>query len=130
MWFPFISGADIPDSTRDALDDIDRVIRDASHLVRGVLKTARFDVDRDGIPTDDSVRAAIQDATRAQVVFWAETGDSTGAAAQSGGGSILSVSLPAGGSASDVRSKQAARVAPAVEEILRACPGINWAVMY
>lgn len=116
MWFPFLVG----DSAE---------IRAASYRVRDELKTARFDVDQDGKPTDPVVLKAIEDATTAQLAFWAETGDSTGAVAQSGGGSILSVRLP-GGSATDVRSKQDARTAPAVAEILRSCPGITWAVMY
>lgn len=129
-WFPYITEQQVPQHVKDALDDVGQAIRDASHAVRRELKTARFDIDGDGIPTDEQVAGAIRDATIAQLAFWAETGDMTGAGAQSGGGSILSVSMPGGNGALDTRSKQAAREAPATAEILRSCPGINWAVMH
>lgn len=130
VWFPFVTAADVPAAIADALDDVETAVRNASHQVRGELKTARFDVGADGKPTDADVAAAIKDATIAQLQFWAGTGDESGAVAQTGGGSILSVSLPGGGGALDARAKQEARNAPAVAEILRACPGIGWAVTY
>jgi len=130
MWFPFLDEPDVPEHVAEEFDDLEASIREASHRVRSALKTARFDVDGDSRPTDPDVIDAIQDATLAQLAFWAETGDSTGAGAQIGGGSILSVSLPGGGGTTDARTKQEAREAPAVDEILRSCPGIVWEVGY
>lgn len=129
MWFPYAAARDVPASVADELDDVELSIRTASYRIREALKTARFDVDADGRPTDAAVAEAIRDATIAQLAFWAETGDTTGAGAQSGGGSILSVSLPGGG-ATDARAKQDALNAPNVDTILRGCPGIDWAVGY
>ena len=130
MWFPYAEAADVPASVAEEFDDVAFTLRTASYAIRSSLKTARFDTDADGRPTDSDVEACIKDATLALMAFWAETGDSTGAGAQNGGGSILSVSLPGGSGTTDARSKQDARDAPAVEEILRSCPGIDWAVSY
>lgn len=130
MWFPYATAAEIPASVAAELDDVEFSLRSASYRVRAVLLSARFEVDAESRPTDAAVATAITDATLAQLAFWAETGDSTGAGAQLGGGSILSVSLPGGGGTTDARSKQDAREAPAVDEILRACPGIDWVVGY
>ncbi|WDH77928.1 hypothetical protein PTQ19_10380 [Microbacterium esteraromaticum] len=130
VWFPYAEPSDVPASVDEEFDDVAFTLRAASYAIRASLKTARFAVDSEGKPTDDDVAAAIKDATVALLAFWAETGDATGAGAQSGGGSILSVSLPGGSGTTDARAKQDARDAPAVEEILRSCPGIDWSVMY
>lgn len=130
MWFPYAEAGDIPAHVADEFEDLDSALRDASYRVRSALKTARFDVDAEGHPTDDDVATAIKAATRAQLAFWSETGDDSGAGAQNGGGSILSVSLPGGSGATDARTKQEAREAPAVDDILRSCPGITWGVGY
>lgn len=130
MWFPFLVPEDVSEGVAAAFDDLDAEIRRASYRVRDELLTARFDVDQDGNPIEDSVREAIQDATKAQLAFWAETGDPSGAGAQNGGGSILSVSLPGGSGTTDAATKQAARIAPTVTEVLRNCDGITWAVNY
>ncbi|MGI6878833.1 hypothetical protein [Microbacterium sp. gxy059] len=130
MWHPFITAEEVPEAVAAALADVDHAIAAASRRVRGALKTARFATDADGRPTDPDVENAIKEATLAQLAFWADTGDETGAAAQAGGGSILSVTLPGGGGATDARSKQEAREAPAVDDILRSCEGITWEVHY
>lgn len=130
MWFPFLAEAEVHASLAAAFDDLTAAIRSASYRVRDELSTARFDVGQDGYPTDSDVVQAIMDATLAQLTFWAETGDITGAGVQSGGGSILSVSLPGGSGTTDYASKQAARTAPAVGEVLRGCEAIDWAVTY
>ena len=130
MWFPFADPSDVPDAVVAELDDVHQSLRMASYAIRSALLTATFDVDAEGRPTDTSVEAAIRDATIAQLAFWVETGDSTGAGVQNGGGSILSVTLPGGSGTTDARTKQESREAPAVTEILRGCPGISWAVMY
>jgi microcystin degradation protein MlrC len=130
VWFPFIDEAEVPETVGASFDDLPRAIRSASRRVSTELKTARFDVDADGRPTSSDVVEAVQDATIAQLKFWADTGDENGAGAQSGGGSILSVSLPGGSGVVDARTKQEARVSPEVSEILRGCPGIDWEVQY
>lgn len=130
MWFPYATEDKVPASVAAELEDVGFALRTASYRVRAALQTARFDVDAEGRPTDAEVQTAITDATLAQLAFWAETGDTTGAGAQIGGGSILSVSLPGGSGTTDARTKQEAREAPAVDEILRSCPGIDWEVGY
>ncbi|WP_295035438.1 hypothetical protein [uncultured Microbacterium sp.] len=130
MWFPFATEADVPDAVADEFVDVQAALSEASARIRAALKTARFEVDSEMSPTDPAVADAIRQATLAQLAFWADTGDSTGAGAQLGGGSILSVSLPGGSGAVDARTKQEAREAPAVDDILRSCPGIDWAVQY
>lgn len=134
MWFPFITEADLPDSLDGAFADVEQAIKDASYRVLDELRSARFDVydsgENAGHPVDDSVSTVIQDATIAQLRFWAETGDDTGATAQTGGGSILSVSLPGGGGTKNAADKQESRVAPAVTEILHTCDAITWGVGY
>lgn len=131
VWFPFISTSDVSDGVAAAFDDLDQAIRNASYRVLDELRTASFEVrTSDGQPVDPTVTDAIIDATKAQLGFWAETGDESGAGAQNGGGSILSVSLPGGSGTTSVTAKQEARMAPAVAEILRAAPGITWGVAY
>ena len=130
MWFPFLDVSDLSAALRAAFEDPDAAVRDASYRVRAELATAIFEVDQDGNPTAQAVTDAIKDATRAQLTFWADTGDLTGAGAQNGGGSILSVSLPGGGGTTSLTAKQDARVAPAVTEILRHADGIAWDVQY
>lgn len=133
MWFPFVEVTEIGDLA-DAFDDPDQSVRNASYRVLDELRSASFDVhaygDDEGRPVDVNVTAAIQDATKAQLAFWAETGDESGAGAQNGGGSILSVSLPGGAGTTSIAAKREARVAPAVSEILRAAHGIRWGVGY
>lgn len=130
MWFPFLASDEVSESLRAAFDDVGGALRDASYRVRAELATARFDVGQDGKPTDPAIHDAIRDATKAQLAFWADTGDITGAGAQNGGGSILSVSLPGGAGTTSIAAKRDARVAPAVTEILRACDGVEWDVQY
>lgn len=130
MWFPYAEASDVPAGIAEDLDDLEHALRTASYAIRNVLKTASFEVDDEGRPADDHIAEALKDATLAQLAFWSETGDPTGAGIQGGGGSILSVSLPGGSGTTDARTKQDARDAPAVEEILRSCPGIDWAVRY
>lgn len=133
MWFPFVGVDDIGDLAA-AFEDPGHSVRMASYRVLDELRTATFEVhaagDAEGRPVEAAVTDAIKDATKAQLAFWAETGDESGAGAQNGGGSILSVSLPGGAGTTSIAAKREARVAPAVSEILRAAPGIRWGVGY
>lgn len=133
MWFPFVDVSEIGDLA-EAFDDPDHSVRMASYRVLDELRTASFEVhaagDAEGQPVETAITDAIKDATKAQLSFWAETGDESGAGAQNGGGSILSVSLPGGSGTTSIAAKQEARIAPAVADILRATPGIRWGVGY
>lgn len=134
MWFPFVEESDLTGDLEGAFADPARSIRNASYRVLDELRTATFEVhnggEHDGHPVAEHVGEAIKDATLAQLSFWAETGDESGAGAQNGGGSILSVSLPGGSGSTSLTDKREARIAPAVSEILRACPDIHWGVGY
>lgn len=129
-WFPYVTSDNLPDGMDAQFVDVDLAIKDASYRIRDALKSARFAVDSAGVPVDADVKTAIQDATIAQLAFWGETGDTTGAGAQTGGGSILSLSLPGGTGTLSAREKAEARDAPTVGDILRSCPGIDWNVGY
>lgn len=52
----------------------DRLLARASQLVRGATRTALYDVDADGMPTDADVLAGFRDATCAQVSAWVAAG--------------------------------------------------------
>lgn len=49
-----------------APDNADQLLRTASLAVRNATKTARYDVDTDGLPTDADTLQAFKDATCAQ----------------------------------------------------------------
>ena len=53
--------------------DIDRLLLRASELVDDYTRTAMYDVDTDGFPTDADDIAAFRDATCAQVEFWRDS---------------------------------------------------------
>jgi hypothetical protein len=70
-----------------------RLLRQASADIEQATKTAIYDVDTNGFPTDTAVLAAMRDAVCAQVEWWNETGDSLGVTGQWGSVKIGSVSL-------------------------------------
>lgn len=110
--------------------DAARLLADASHMLDArVLAYCRYDVTDAGLPTDTDVAEAIGRAVCAQVAWWDEVGDSTGAAgAGYGSVSIGSVSLgrtTGSASASASGEDSAARqIAPQVWDELRA-PGLH-----
>lgn len=55
-----------------------KLLEDASRKMAGVLLTAVYATDSDGMPTDPVVKKAIADATCAIVEWWGETGDVLG----------------------------------------------------
>jgi hypothetical protein len=93
------------------------MLRRASALVDNLIMTARYPVDSAGMPTEERVREALRDAVCAQVAWWAETGDASGASGQYTAVSLGSLSLeraprsPAG-------DAQAGRVAPEAVQTL------------
>lgn len=103
-------------STSDAL------LKRASATIRRLTLTASYDVDEAGLPTDPAVKQAFADATCAQVAWWDDTDDVTGAESQAGPVKIGSVSLGGsgvGGGASNTRNAATARYAPEAIDILR-----------
>lgn len=101
--------------------DIDRLLQAASRMLDAqVLWLCRYDVDDTGMPTSPAVAAAFARAVCAQVAWWGEVGDSTGAVgAGYGSVSIGSVSLGGSASTSDGADSAARQVAPQVWDELR-----------
>lgn len=69
-------------------------LRHASHDVDHIVKTAVYDVDSDGMPSDPDVADLLTEMVAEQIAWYQEIGDQTGVVAVSGG-SIGQVSLPA-----------------------------------
>ncbi|AZM46569.1 hypothetical protein DMB38_12770 [Streptomyces sp. WAC 06738] len=103
--------------------DAERLLRDASRMLDAeVLRYCWYDVDPDGYPSNSTVRESVRDAVCAQVAWWGELGDSTGAAAAGWGSvSIGSVSLSggAGGAGGGGQRPPARQVAPQAGDVLR-----------
>jgi hypothetical protein len=76
--------------------DADRLLDRASEIVTGLIRTAVYVTDDTGAATDAAVSDALARATCAQVEWWIETGDSTGASSQYSQVSIGSVNLSRG----------------------------------
>lgn len=51
-------------------EDLSRILERASELIDDYLRTAVYDVDDDGMPTDADTIAVLRDATCAQVELW------------------------------------------------------------
>ena len=56
-----------------------QLLTDASRALDDALKTAVYDTDDDGMPTNADVAAAFAEAVCAIVEWWGETGDPVGA---------------------------------------------------
>lgn len=92
----YATSTDLANFLREAAPlDAGKLLTDASRFLDAeVLRLCRYDVDEDGMPTHATVRAALRDAVCAQVEWWGEVGDSTGAAGVGWGAvSIGSASL-------------------------------------
>ena len=98
----------------------DSLLRRASGVIDGLTRHSKFASDVDGYPTDIDVSDVFRDATCAQVAFWDENGDPTGAGSQDGSFSIGSVSIGARGrsAGSGAPDAQQSRVAPEAVQIL------------
>ncbi|WP_087483541.1 hypothetical protein [Brachybacterium massiliense] len=109
------------------LDDHD--LESASATVAHLTRAAIYQTTPDGYPTGDlaDVFAA---ATAAQAVYTAETGDPTGAAAESGSVSLgpLSLTSRPGGGQRSAQARMAALYAPKALEILAANSLLNGTV--
>lgn len=98
-------------------------LREASLVIDEALLGAIYDTDTAGMPTATTVVEALRDATCAQVAWWSETGDVSGAVAASpwtsvSAGSVsLSGRAPGGGSAP--RTPSGREIAPSALTHLR-----------
>ncbi|WP_224274082.1 hypothetical protein [Streptomyces sp. LS1784] len=104
--------------------DTERLLADASEMLDAlVLRTACYQVDSTGMPTDPVVIEALRRATCRQVAWWGLVGDSTGASGAGWGSvSIGSVSLGRGAGSSglpDGSDSAARQVAPQAWDALR-----------
>lgn len=92
----YATTTDLANYLREAAPlDAGRLLADASRFLDSeLLRVCMYDVDEDDMPTNATVRAALRDAVCAQVEWWGEVGDSTGAAGVGWGAvSIGSASL-------------------------------------
>jgi hypothetical protein len=102
--------------------DARRKLRRASRRVANYIRLAVYAADDvTGMPTDATIIAAVRDATCAQVEWWMETGDETGAGAQYQQVSIGSLSLGRGySSAGSATGPSQTLSAEAIEHLQRA----------
>jgi hypothetical protein len=89
-------------------------------LAANLFRLCWYQSDGDGIPTDATVAQAFTDAVCAQVVWWDELGDSTGAVG-AGWGSVQigSVNLSRSVTNVDASASPARQIAPEVIDILQ-----------
>lgn len=112
-----LAGSKPEDVTLSSSDtELTRQLAAASRVIGRATKTAIYDTDTDGYPTDTEVREAFRQATCAQVYWWAETGDEQGIQAQYNSVSIGSVSISRGSSGGAPPSGQ--QLAPAAHTAL------------
>lgn len=112
-------------------DDAATLLEQASRLVDVLLIGAVYDVDEDGMPTDADDIAALRKATCAQVKWFDETGDSTGAAEQFQSASIGAISFTRGYTGAGSLTGAGQRYAPDAINTLRLAgllPATAWAV--
>lgn len=97
-----------------------------AHLTRATIYTTTDD----SYPADPDLADVFAAATAAQAVYTAETGDATGAAAESGSVSLGPLSLTArpGGGVRTAQARMAALYAPKALEILASHGLLNGAV--
>lgn len=96
-----------------------KLLSRASRHIEGLTVTANYATDEDGAPEDLNILEAFRDAVCAQVAYWDETGDVSGAMSSAGSASIGSLSLSSDKSAGQTPGdRQAVRYAPEAVEIL------------
>lgn len=98
----------------------DSLLRRASVIIDGLTRHSIFVADDDGTPSEVAVSDVFRDATCAQVAYWDETDDVTGAESQDGAFSIGSVSIGARSrsSGNGAPNAQQTRIAPEAVQIL------------
>jgi hypothetical protein len=104
-----------------ATADTDRLLLRASEMLDAqLLGVCWFQADEDGLPTDPVVQGAFEKAVCAQVEWWGEVGDSTGAAGV-GWGSVRIGSVQLGRSVTAVNGSDSPsrQIAPQAWDALR-----------
>ncbi|MFD8254229.1 hypothetical protein [Streptomyces werraensis] len=105
--------------------DAVRLLTDASRALDDALKTARYTVDVDGLPTEPAVAAAFAEAVCAIVQWWDETGDPVGA---DGGWDSVSagpVSLSRGSGSATAAPIAGGQLPPRAWAALQRVPGFH-----
>ncbi|MGI5162651.1 hypothetical protein [Microbispora sp. CA-102843] len=101
----YATADDLIDYLDPVPDDAELRLVRASRVIARAIRTAVYDVDDDGQPTDQKVIDALREATCEQVAAWSEGGETgTGATPQYDNVSIGSVTLggrKSGGSGGD-----------------------------
>lgn len=100
-----------------------RLLRRATVEIDHMLRTAIYDVDDAGLPTDTAVAKALADAVCEQVEWWGELGDASGsgAVAALAGSQIGTVKLGSGASAGGA----SLAIAPGAHRALRLAGLLN-----
>jgi hypothetical protein len=107
-------GSDVPADQVDVL-----LARAQRFLDRALFRYCWYQSNGDGVPTDTLVAAAFRDCVCAQVVWWSELGDSTGAVG-AGWGSVSIGSVSMSGGPKTPADSPARQVAPEVADVLGA----------
>lgn len=105
--------------------DAVRLLTDASRALDDALKTARYCVDDDSLPTEPAVTAAFAEAVCAIVQWWGETGDPVGA---DGGWDTVSagpVALSRGSGSAAATPVAAGNLPPRALAALQRVPGCH-----
>ncbi|WP_129307995.1 hypothetical protein [Streptomyces sp. L2] len=102
-------------------DGTDRRLSTASRMLdRTILRFCRYDVDDTGLPTNTVVAAAFRDAVCAQVAWWGNVGDPSGADAVGWGTlAIGSVNLGRNATAVSGDDAPARQLAPEAADALQ-----------
>lgn len=90
----------------------------AADLVARVIRTARVPLDAQGIPTVEAQRSAIARATCAQVAYWQESLDETGAGSLYQSATMAGVTLTRADRAGGSSHPSGSRLAPAALDLL------------
>ena len=116
----YATADDLIDYLDPVPDDAELRLTRASRLVDQALLTAVYDVDEQGLPTEQRVIDALREATCEQVTAWAAGGeDGTGAAGQYASVSIGSVSLTRAASGASGSGSAATGLCPQAWMILQ-----------
>jgi len=102
----------------------------AADLIARVTRTARMPIDSAGVPTITLARTAVARATCAQVAYWGEALDETGAGALYDSVKMAGVELTRARTSSGSRHPAGSRLAPAALDILTAAGLFSTAVYH
>jgi len=102
----------------------------AADIIARVTRTARMPIDSVGVPTVALARTAVTRATCAQVTYWGESLDETGAGSLYDSVKMAGVELTRARTSSGSRHPSGSRLAPAALDILTAAGLFGTAVYH